>query len=70
MKKSELKQIIKEELNEVLNEENSKFIGKSIKYIKEDSDGENEYLKIKFTDGTEMNITAYPANGGVGLSYM
>lgn len=57
--------------NILLKEENSEFTGKTIKFIKEDFDGENAYLKITFTDGAEMSITAYPTGGGgVGLDYM
>jgi hypothetical protein len=57
--------------NRFLKEEDSEFTGKTIKSIKENFDGENAYLKIIFTDGTEMSITAYPTGGGgVGLDYM
>ena len=54
-----------------LNENISEFIGKTIQAIKEDDDGKNAYLKIIFTDGSKMTITAYPLGmGGVGLDYM
>ena len=54
-----------------LNENTSEFIGKTIQSIKEDDDSENAYLKIIFTDGSKMTITAYPLGmGGVGLDYM
>ena len=57
--------------NRFLKEEDSEFTGQTIKSIKEDQDGENAYLKITFTDGTKMSITAYPTGGGgVGLEYM
>ena len=44
------------------------YVGKTIKAILEDYDGENSYVTIQFSDNTQMSITAYPAgNGGVGL---
>ena len=43
-------------------------IGKTVSDILEDDDGENSYIKVKFTDKTQLSITAYPmGSGGVGL---
>jgi hypothetical protein len=43
-------------------------IGKTVSDILEDEDGENSYIKVKFTDKTQLSITAYPMGGrGVGL---
>ena len=45
------------------------YVGKTIKAILEDEDGENSYVIIKLTDGSQMRITAYPmGSGGVGMT--
>lgn len=62
-------------LEEGLNEDSRKtdpslkeHIGKKVAAILEDEDGENSYIKVKFTDNTHLSITAYPmGSGGVGL---
>ena len=44
------------------------YVGKKIKAILEEEDGENSYVTIQFNDNTQMKITAYPlGSGGVGL---
>ena len=44
------------------------YVGKTVKAILEDDDGENSYVTIQFNDNTQMKITAYPlGSGGVGL---
>lgn len=44
------------------------YVGKTVKAILEDDDGENSYVTIQFNDSTQMKITAHPlGSGGVGL---
>ena len=44
--------------------------GKTIKEIRELSSGGEEYIKIIFTDGSELEITAFPnSSNSVGVSF-
>jgi len=56
MKKSELKQIIREEIKEALiNNPNQKLKGKTIESFK--SNGRYKGYTVTFTDGTSITIT-------------
>jgi predicted ribosome-associated RNA-binding protein Tma20 len=72
MKKSELKQIIKEELTKVLkeakpSEDGAQYIGKTIEQINQDK----ESIEIIFTDGETMYInTSTGRHGNVILDIM
>jgi hypothetical protein len=45
------------------------YVGKTIKAILEDEDGENSYVTIKLSNGSQIRITAYPTGGGgVGMA--
>ena len=72
MKKSELKQMIKEELTKVLNEakpseDGAQYIGKTIEQINQDK----ESIEIIFTDGETMYInTSTGRHGNVILDIM
>lgn len=44
--------------------------GKTIKEIRELSAGGEEYIKIIFTDGSELEITAFPnSSNSVGVNF-
>ena len=45
------------------------YVGKTIKAILEDDYGENSYVTIKLSNGSQIRITAYPTGGGgVGMA--
>lgn len=73
MKKSEFRKLIQEEVRKVVkeaqkSEDGKSYIGKTIKDILTDFDGENQYIMVVMTDGSKMEITAFPAGeNGVGI---